>query len=72
MLAQQAQAVCFRSVRIVSSHGSRKTGSLGEGRPRYFLKEAAQDPYHVLFAVALTTGMRPSEYLALKWPQREF
>ena len=23
--------------------------------------------YHVLFALALTTGMRPSEYLALKW-----
>jgi len=29
------------------------------------LKEAAKDRYHVLFAVALTTGMRPSEYLAL-------
>jgi len=28
-------------------------------QPRVFLKEAAGDRYHVLFAVALTTGMRP-------------
>jgi integrase len=39
---------------------------------RDFLKEAAEDRYHVLFAVALTTGMRPSEYLALKWPDVNF
>jgi len=45
---------------------------LNPQQARDFLKEAAQDPYHVLFAVALTTGMRPSEYLALKWPDVSF
>jgi integrase len=45
---------------------------LNPQQARDFLKEAAQDRYHVLFAVALTTGMRPSEYLALKWPDVNF
>jgi integrase len=45
---------------------------LNTQQARDFLKEAAQDRYHVLFAVALTTGMRPSEYLALKWPDVNF
>jgi len=39
---------------------------------RDFLREAAQDRYHLLFAVALTTGIQPSEYLALKWPDVNF
>src|SRR6266478_7406381 len=42
---------------------------LNPQQARDFLKEAAQDPYHVLFAVALTTGMRPSEYLAPATPR---
>ena len=33
----------------------------------YFLKAALATPYGPVFMVALTTGMRPSEYLALKW-----
>src|SRR6266699_2937271 len=41
---------------------------LNPQQARDFLKQAAEDQYHVLFALALTTGMRPSEYLALKWP----
>jgi integrase len=41
---------------------------LNPQQAREFLKEAVEDRYHVLFAVALTTGLRPSEYLALKWP----
>lgn len=32
-----------------------------------FLKAAAEDAYGTLFAFALATGMRPEEYLALKW-----
>jgi integrase len=32
-----------------------------------FLAAAAQDRYATLFAVALTTGMRPGEYLGLQW-----
>jgi integrase len=32
-----------------------------------FLSAAAQDAYGVVFAFALATGMRPEEYLALKW-----
>lgn len=34
---------------------------------RRFLEQAAKTKYGVLFALALTTGMRPSEYLALCW-----
>jgi integrase len=32
-----------------------------------FLKAAAEDVYGTLFTFALATGMRPEEYLALKW-----
>jgi integrase len=45
---------------------------LNPQQARDFLKEAAEDRYYVLFAVALTTGLRPSEYLALKWPDVNF
>lgn len=34
---------------------------------RRFLEAARQSEWFALFALALTTGMRPSEYLALKW-----
>jgi integrase len=34
---------------------------------RLFLKVASHSRYGCLFAVALTTGMRPSEYLAVRW-----
>jgi integrase len=34
---------------------------------RSFLDAARQEDNFALFALALTTGMRPSEYLALKW-----
>ena len=34
---------------------------------RRFLDQALRTKYGVLFALALTTGMRPSEYLALRW-----
>jgi integrase len=34
---------------------------------RRFLEQAGKTRYGVLFALALTTGMRPSEYLALRW-----
>jgi integrase len=32
-----------------------------------FLKAAADDPHCLIFAFALTTGMRPEEYLAVQW-----
>lgn len=32
-----------------------------------FLKAAKGDRYYILFALALATGMRPEEYLALQW-----
>lgn len=32
-----------------------------------FLKHAAADRLSTLFAVAITTGMRPGEYMALRW-----
>ena len=34
---------------------------------RTFVKAIAGHPYSDLFAIALTTGMRPSEYLGLTW-----
>jgi integrase len=39
--------------------------SLGEAKT--FLKAALPTMYGTLFAVAVTTGMRPSEYIGLKW-----
>jgi integrase len=41
---------------------------LGAQQSRAFLSAALKTHYGPVFAVALTTGMRPSEYLALKWP----
>jgi len=34
---------------------------------RRFITVARESEWYALFALALTTGMRPSEYLALKW-----
>jgi integrase len=34
---------------------------------RRFLSVAEESEWYALFALALTTGMRPSEYLALRW-----
>jgi integrase len=34
---------------------------------RTFVKAIHGHPYEALFAIALTTGMRPSEYLGLTW-----
>ncbi len=40
---------------------------LGAEQSRAFLSAALKTHYGPVFAIALTTGMRPSEYLALKW-----
>jgi integrase len=45
----------------------REMGALSVEECRRFLDAARQTEYFALFALALTTGMRPSEYLALKW-----
>ena len=39
----------------------------GPDEARRFLEHALATRYGVLFALALTTGLRPSEYLALRW-----
>jgi integrase len=41
--------------------------SLTVDQAQAFLKAALATPHGPVLAVALTTGMRPSEYLALKW-----
>lgn len=41
--------------------------SLTVEQAQTFLKAALATPHGPVFAVALTTGMRPSEYLGLKW-----
>lgn len=45
----------------------REMSVLSTEQARSFLKVAVHSPQRCLFAVALTTGMRPSEYLALSW-----
>jgi integrase len=39
---------------------------------RAFIPAIAGHPYEALFALAMTTGMRPSEYLALAWVDIDF
>lgn len=41
--------------------------SLSPEEAASFLKAAADDRWSALFALALATGMRPAEYLALQW-----
>jgi integrase len=45
----------------------RELGVLTAEQSRSFLEAAMQTAYGPVFAVALTTAARPSEYLALKW-----
>ena len=45
----------------------REMSVLTTDQARSFLSAAVYSPKGCLFAVALTTGMRPSEYLALSW-----
>ena len=55
-----------QGVQIHSPH-CREMSVLNTDQARSFLRAAAHSPRECLFAVALTTGMRPSEYLALCW-----
>jgi integrase len=45
----------------------REMSVLTTEQARSFLRTASHSPQECIFAVALTTGMRPSEYLALCW-----
>jgi len=45
----------------------REMNALSVEECRRFLSVAENSEWYPLFALALTTGMRPSEYLALKW-----
>jgi integrase len=47
--------------------GRRQIGVLTVEQARVFVKAIDGHPYGALFALALTTGMRPSEYLGLTW-----
>jgi integrase len=47
--------------------GRREMSVLTAEQSRIFLSAALKTHYGTVFAIALTTGMRPSEYLALKW-----
>jgi integrase len=49
------------------SQQCREMSVLTTEQARSFLRTASHSPQACLFAVALTTGMRPSEYLALCW-----
>jgi integrase len=39
---------------------------------RQFIAAISGHEYEALFALAITTGMRPSEYLALTWSDFDF
>jgi integrase len=45
----------------------REMDALSVEECKRFLTVARESEWYALFALALTTGMRPSEYLALKW-----
>jgi integrase len=47
--------------------GRREMSVLNAEQSRIFVSAALKTHYGPVFTVALTTGMRPSEYLALKW-----
>lgn len=51
----------------IPSHQQKEMQVLTTEQARLFLKTALNSPQACLFAIALTTGMRPSEYLALCW-----
>ena len=55
-----------QGVQLPSQH-CREISVLTTEQARSFLRTASHSPQACLFAVALTTGMRPSEYLALCW-----
>ena len=50
----------------------REMDALSVEECRRFLSVAERSEWYALFALALTTGMRPSEYLALKWTDIDF
>ncbi len=51
---------------------SREMRVLTTEQARVFLRVAVRTSYGPIFAIALTTGMRPSEYLALCWQDVEW
>jgi integrase len=52
--------------------GRREMRVLNVEQARIFLEAALKTHYGSVFAVALTTGMRPSEYLGLKWKDMDW
>ena len=56
----------------VPQHLRGETRSLTVEQAQAFLGAALATPDGPVLAVALTTGMRPSEYLALKWQDLEW
>lgn len=45
----------------------REMKALSPEQTARFLSASVDDDYHALFVFAITTGMRPEEYLSLKW-----
>jgi integrase len=56
----------------LSRQNHRRVGVLSVEQARTFIKAIAGRPYEALFALAMTSGMRPSEYLALTWNDVDF
>lgn len=50
----------------------REMQAMSPEQAKRFLQAAKKDPWYPLFLLALTTGMRPEEYLALQWKDISF
>jgi integrase len=68
------QAVRWQQLMLAPTSGvvlprerSREMCVLSTQQARSFLRAAITSEHGIVFAIALTTGMRPSEYLALRW-----
>jgi integrase len=74
-----SQAVKWRMLKLNPADGvelpkktRRKMQALDAEQARGFLDAAKEDQHGIVFAFALATGMRPEEYLALRWSDIDF
>jgi integrase len=51
---------------------SKEMMTLSPDEARKFLKVAKKDKWHLIFMLAITTGMRPEEYFGLQWKDIHF
>lgn len=60
-----------KGTKLAKDYGKKKQ-VFGPNEARRFLEQALMDRYSALWQLALETGMRPGEYLGLKWSDIDF